>query len=207
MRGRTSNAGIPPHGFTLIELAITLAIVAIITAIAIPNISYFSGRYRLNHATQRLEEHLRLARTMAISANTEYAIQFTVRDEDAGQGHWKDNAGSYRLLQGDRPRGSETWAPVGFGALNGSGVIDLCDGPGDVKGISIEQWTELDGPNNSELQDSLVFGAHGYLTNASADFQDEYVRIVLRNRAANPRTERRAILVDRGGNTLVVMPE
>jgi prepilin-type N-terminal cleavage/methylation domain-containing protein len=207
VRGLRSTDRTARRGFTLIELAITLAVVAIILAIAIPNIGAFSGRYRLNHAAHRLEEHLMLARTMAIADNTEYAIQFLEQDEAADVGSWKDNVGKYRLLKGDRPRGSQNWVTAGFGTLNASGVIDLHSGPGDLPGISIEEWSELEGPTYSELPDSLVFGAHGHVTNASADFQDEYVRIVLRNRATNPRAERRAILVDRGGNTLLVMPD
>ena len=46
----------PQHGFTLIELMITVAIVAILSAIAIPQYSEYVMRSRITEATSRLSD-------------------------------------------------------------------------------------------------------------------------------------------------------
>lgn len=195
------------HGFSLLELAITVAIVMVLAVIAIPSFSRYIGRYRLNSATHRLAEHITLCRTMAISSNREYAIQFLEQDGNLEGADWRDNIGSYRFMRGDRPRASTTWEAVPLDVAGSDGRIDLREGPGDVTGISLEEWTVLVGPAQSSLPDALVFGAHGFSTNAPGDFDDLYVRVVLRNKASRDLGDRRAVLADQGGNTYVVMPD
>jgi prepilin-type N-terminal cleavage/methylation domain-containing protein len=192
-------------GFTLVELAITIAIIGIVAAIAIPNIGHFIGRYRLNHASERLSSHVHLCRTKAISGNRQYAIQFVERDGNP-TGSRRDNVGTYRILQGDAASASTSWEPIDIGLGNADGTVDLHGGSGSVQGVSIVEWTPLLGAMHGGLNDALVFGPHGYMVNAPEDFQDQYVRVVFRNKAANPREEQRAVLVDQGGNARVVVP-
>lgn len=189
----------------MIELAIVLAIVAIVAAIAIPNISEFIGRFRLNRAAERLETHINLCRARAIADNREYAIQFVEADEALGVGNWKENKGSYRILVGDRPRWSGTFQGTDLGVGNDDGVVDLAIGPGEIEGISIESWTPMNGSPSTALPDALIFGAHGYSTNDPVDFGNTYVTVTFRNRAAG-FDEKRVVLTDQGGNASVAMP-
>jgi len=72
-----SNGGLPPSGragFTLIELMVTIAVLAIITAIAVPSMRALILANRLTAASTELVTALQLARSEAIRRNAPVTV-------------------------------------------------------------------------------------------------------------------------------------
>jgi type IV fimbrial biogenesis protein FimT len=64
------------NGFSLIELVVTLAIIAIMTALVVPNLRSFMSGMRSNKAMYQVVESLRNARMLAMSQNRAVSVQF-----------------------------------------------------------------------------------------------------------------------------------
>lgn len=91
------------RGFTLIELMIVIAILGIITAIAVPNCLAYLARVRLKTCYREMTAIINFARTQALTDDNSWTVSFD------------SAAGRYYLLDG---------------AANISRVIDLGDHPG-----------------------------------------------------------------------------
>lgn len=78
--------------FTLIELLIVIAIVAVLAAIAYPNFASFIERQKLVSAAERLSSDLKWAKSEAIKRNDTVTIDFT----EGANGSW-----SYNLSDSD----------------------------------------------------------------------------------------------------------
>jgi type IV fimbrial biogenesis protein FimT len=68
---------IKSKGFTLIEMVIVIAVMAILVAIAVPNYNSFMARKRVDGAVHQLFTDLMGARMQAISQNSRVIVQIT----------------------------------------------------------------------------------------------------------------------------------
>ncbi|MBF7682815.1 prepilin-type N-terminal cleavage/methylation domain-containing protein [Acinetobacter sp. B5B] len=70
------------RGFTLIELMITIAVMAIIASIAAPSFSSMFERQRLNQNTQNLLLQFSKARSQAVAIRTEVTVNLNSQTKD-----------------------------------------------------------------------------------------------------------------------------
>lgn len=75
-------------GFTLFEMLIVIAIIGIISAVAVPNFSAWRERQAVNSATKSLLSHMKQARVIAMAENRSVKITFATGsytyDDDSG---------------------------------------------------------------------------------------------------------------------------
>ena len=83
------------YGFTLVELMIGIAIIAILAATAIPAIKAWIPNYRLKAAGRNLFSTLQKVRLLAVKKNSTHAVLFDTA------------AGTYQILSDPGPNG--TW--------------------------------------------------------------------------------------------------
>lgn len=92
--------------FSLLELLITVAIMAILAAIAVPRISNSTDRYRLDLAMARLERDLISARELAMATSSTRSVVFDTADLQYSIPSRPDPAGrfaSYTVRLGEPP--------------------------------------------------------------------------------------------------------
>jgi len=80
----------PERGFSLVEMLIVVAIVAVLGAVALPNIGQYIRNYKIKGAAQMVAGSLQAARSRAIMSNTNLGVSFVVVGQDA-----------YRFVQED----------------------------------------------------------------------------------------------------------
>jgi type IV fimbrial biogenesis protein FimT len=78
-------------GFTLVELLVTLAVLALLVTVAAPAMASFLDKARLRSATQTLAQELRQARNHALSHQSTIHFSVSVRAQQWCYG-WRDGS-------------------------------------------------------------------------------------------------------------------
>lgn len=100
-------------GFTLLELIVVIAIVGILTAIAVPGFFAYLPNYRLNSAARDLYSNLHLAKMAAIKANGTCTVTY-----NAGQNTYTITGAMNKTIDLDEyGSGVRYQAPPGFPAV------------------------------------------------------------------------------------------
>jgi type IV fimbrial biogenesis protein FimT len=108
------------HGFTVVDLVIGVAVIAILAAVAVPNLQPLMAKYRLNGAAREVMGDLMAARMKAVSRHRMVKVFFTASQQ-------------YQICDD----------------ANGDGTVDNCEGSAQVRalqanygGVSVSATTD-----------------------------------------------------------------
>jgi type IV fimbrial biogenesis protein FimT len=154
-------------GFTLMELMVTIAIVAIVSAIAVPNFLSWVPKFQLGGASRDILDALQGTRVQAVKDNTNYTLQFNLGNE------------SFVAFLDDGAGTPDTTPADGIPDGMGDGILDATE-------TIISQKTMPDGINIAATTlagNQVIFDNQGVASNAGTititNAQGDSRRIVL----------------------------
>lgn len=191
-------------GFTLLEMAIVIAIVVLLSAIAYYSAQDSIARYRLMHVSRLLQADIQMLRALAINTSRQTRLKLVAAD--TAMDPEEPQVGEWLLQVGNRSERSNEWDTlplnVGTEVNDDAGERSLSEGGSEESPwISLESWHPLVGPGLINA-DAIVFSPRGWLENPPGDFVNGYIPLVLVNKRAalNGTSEERVTLkVSRAG--------
>ena len=110
------------HGFTLVELITTMAILAIISATAVPNFSAWKTNYQIRAESERVYMDLLSAKMTAIKNNNDVVVTFVPASHSYSILNDTDSDGTADTGESLKNRTLENDVLFGF---NGPSIIDM----------------------------------------------------------------------------------
>ena len=120
-------------GFTITELMVTIAVIAILASLAIPNFIAWLPNYRLQSGAEEIQSTLQLARVTAIKENATATVSFDTANET-----YRASVGGQTIRGGRMPAGIDIFSAVfGVGTFvqfdNQGIAINNTDGSAQVR--------------------------------------------------------------------------
>lgn len=129
-------------GFTLLEMLIAMAILAIIISVGMPSLSGFSANQRLIGAAEQMYSHLQQARSEAVSRNTMVYVNFAV-DGTASWEYGMSSVNSLCDLTITTASGVNSCRMV---VSDGDATLDPGTGAVDTGDLILMRYTDVDYP-------------------------------------------------------------
>jgi len=173
-------------GFTLIEMVIVIAIMAVLSGLAIATSRELLPRFRTRQAARDFSNALQNARIQAIQNNRQTRVRITDYDTDATSSGGA-NAGAWIAEIGNKKLGSTTWSTLDFSKYDLSKT-----GEDYLKQVSLSYTSgALSGPSGCSCTDSIVYSPLGRVLNPAADFEsDGYIQLTFVNKSHNHLTNK-----------------
>ena len=178
------------RGYTLLEVAVVIAILGIVTTIGWSSMGSFFPRYQTNQTAKQLKADLFLLRKMSVESNRETRLRFLNHGGDCTDS--LNGGGSWELSIGNKSIGSTTWD-----LLPEDSLVDLTDDDQSLgireidrnnnsssKNVCLQEWGTILGPglNGTNNNNSIVFSPRGWLRNPSSDFSNNgFIEAVIHN--------------------------
>ena len=123
-------------GFTMTELMVTIAVVAILASLAIPNFFAWLPNYRLKSGAEEIQSVLQLARFTAIKENATATVLFDIANES-----YRASVAGQTFRRGQMPAGidinSAAFGGGTFVQFNNQGyTMNNTDGTAQVRNSS-----------------------------------------------------------------------
>lgn len=132
--GNPAN-GTSSGGFTIVELVVSIAVILIITGVALPSFLQSYRTYQLSDAASKAANLLKLTRFEAIRRNTPVSCQ--IRQAGSATNFWVDSNGNANMDVGEtQVIFTGTVGPISAGAAPGTGALAAAVGVPTLTSVS-----------------------------------------------------------------------
>lgn len=149
-------------GFTLIELMVTIAVLAIIAGMAAPSFGDLVGRQNLSKSTQDLAGLIKEARSQAVLVRQDVKLEI-VEDQEAFIKRSDEIAANAALKKQRESKLLYLWGPAGKSILSGTETSITFEMTGKVKGTSSDTSIVICNKTNGDKSKIITITKMGAL--------------------------------------------